>query len=97
MIGATFLSVNVEESLELMIHSAILVTSGSSFPALATMVKTTESISFQVPPKEGNISFYDIYEQPFVNGFGEVTSHSISELKSRGEIIIKNIEGNRGM
>ena len=92
-IGATFLNVNVEESLELMIHTAILVTSGSSFTALATMLKTTESISFQVSPKEGNISFYDIYEQPFVNEFGEVTSHSISELKSRGEIIMKNIGG----
>ena len=92
-IGATFLNVNVKESLELMIHTAILVTSGSSFTALATMLKTTESISFQVSPKEGNISFYDIYEQPFVNEFGEVTSHSISELKSRGEIIMKNIGG----
>jgi hypothetical protein len=90
-IGATSLNMNVEESLELMIHSSILVTSGSSFAALATMLKTTESISFQVSPKEGNTSFYDIYEQPFINEFGEVTSHSISELRLRGRIIIENI------
>jgi hypothetical protein len=88
---ARFLKLDAMESLKVMVHCSVLVTSGSSFSALATMYKSKKTLAFQPTPKEGKINFYDIYEQAFVDNFGKVTSPDLYELKERAKVIIENL------
>ena len=93
---AFFLNVDAMESLRIMIYCSVLVTSGSSFSALATMFKSKNTMAFQSTPKEGkNIDFYDIYEHAFVDNGGRVTSPDIYELKARAKVIIENLKLDR--
>ena len=90
-LDARFLKLDAMESLKVMVHCSVLVTSGSSFSALATMYKSKKTLVFQSTPKEGKINFYDIYEQAFVDNFGKVTSPDLYELKERAKVIIENL------
>jgi len=52
---------NVEESLQCMIHSDVLVTSGSSFSAVAAALRSS-GIALAALPKEGVRGIYDVSE-----------------------------------
>lgn len=90
--GAQFLqNVSVIDALQLMIDSSVLVTSGSSFSAIATYFKPKETISFQSEPKEGT-GIMDIFEHAFLNLKGNVTYPSFSARNQRAKIIISRIK-----
>lgn len=87
-------SLSAEESLKMMIQSSILITSGSSFSAIAALVKDNTSIAFQSPPKEGSTGIYELYEHAVLDAKGTVTHPNEVQLKIRAQRIVRNLHQN---
>jgi hypothetical protein len=89
---AVFLpSLDVQETMELMIDSSVLVTSGSAFSITASLYKSYESLSFQVVPK-GQDHVGDLFQHPIVDDSGRVVYPAdLNAMNSRVDAILSTI------
>jgi hypothetical protein len=91
--GAIFLpSMEVSESLQVMIDSSVLVTSGSAFAITATVYKPHNSLCFQVRPK-GVDRVGDVFQHAIVGNNGGITyPPDLNMLSPRVEAILSTIQ-----
>lgn len=77
-----YLNIGVKEAFEIMIDCSLLVTSGSAFATVATLLKPKTRISLQSEPKEGT-GVSDIFEHAILDKLGNIVHPSQSELRKR--------------
>lgn len=91
--NATFLyNLSSRRTFEHMVWSSVLVTSGSTFSSLATVVKPIRTLSLQAEPKSHQVGVYDVYEHAILSANGTIVHPDFHSLRSRVESIFEAIE-----
>lgn len=78
---------SAEEAFGTMVDASVLITSGSSFAAVAAFYKREPKIALQVKPKEGNNGVYDVFDHVIVDDFGIITHPPLSKLRHRVQLL----------
>lgn len=80
-------ALSVEEAFGTMVDASVLITSGSSFAAVAAFYKREPKIALQIKPKEGNKGVYDVLDHAIIDDFGIITHPPLSKLRDRVQLL----------
>lgn len=80
----------VKETLYYMVESDVLITSGSSFPAIAALLRTKGLVLYEYP-KENVLGIYELSEHGLIDPNGTIVKPSMSELRHQLQVIFRQI------
>jgi hypothetical protein len=84
--NCSYPAMDAKETLYRMVESDVLVTSGSSFSAIAALFRTDGIVLYEFP-KENVLGIYEVSEQGLIAPNGAIAKPSMKELEHRLRII----------